>query len=109
MAGKDASFRQNAVREFLVKEELPATDIHARLQSEQGDVCMGGNIVRRWVKHRKDGSTITADGSSDSRPQNCLNLQKQIDFPIYTLKESALNSTARLIQGPPANRAIFEC
>ena len=32
MADNDVSFRQRAVIEFLVKEEIPAADIHHRLQ-----------------------------------------------------------------------------
>ena len=40
MAGNNVSFRQHAVIEFLVKEEIPATDIHHRLQRVYGDVCM---------------------------------------------------------------------
>ena len=46
----DVSFRQRAVIEFLVKEEIPAADIHRRLQRVCGDVCMGASSVRRWVK-----------------------------------------------------------
>ena len=32
MADSDVSFHQHAVIEFLVKEEIPAADIHHRLQ-----------------------------------------------------------------------------
>ena len=53
----DMSFRQRAVIEFLVKEEIPAAEIHQRLQRAYGSVCMGANSVRRWVKHFKDGKT----------------------------------------------------
>jgi hypothetical protein len=35
------SFRQRAVIEFLVKEEIPAEEIHQRLQRAYGSVCMG--------------------------------------------------------------------
>ena len=51
------SFRQCAVIEFLVKEEIPAAEIHQRLQRAYGSVCMGASNVRRWVKHFKDGKT----------------------------------------------------
>ena len=51
------SFRQRAVIEFLVKEEIPAAEIHQRLQRAYGSVCMGAGNVRRWVKHFKDGKT----------------------------------------------------
>jgi hypothetical protein len=40
MADNDVSFCQHAVIEFLVKEEIPAADIHHRIQRVYGDVCM---------------------------------------------------------------------
>ena len=57
MADNDMSFRQRAVIEFLVKEEIPAAEIHQRLQRAYGSVYMGASSVRRWVKHFKDGKT----------------------------------------------------
>ena len=57
MADNDMSFRQRAVIEFPVKEEIPAAEIHQRLQRAYGSVCMGASCVRRWVKHFKDGKT----------------------------------------------------
>ena len=36
MADNDMSFRQRAVIEFLVKEEIPAAEIHQRLQRAYG-------------------------------------------------------------------------
>jgi hypothetical protein len=33
MAGRDTSFPQSAATEFLVKQEIPTSDGHARLQS----------------------------------------------------------------------------
>ena len=53
MADNNVSFRQRAVIEFLVKEEIPAADIHHRLQRVYGDVCMGASSVRWRVKHFK--------------------------------------------------------
>ena len=50
MADNDMSFRQRAVIEFHVKEEIPAAEIHQRLQRAYGS-------VGRWVKHFKDGKT----------------------------------------------------
>ena len=44
------SFHRRAVSEFLVKREIPAGNIHHRLQRVCGDVCMGAGSVRRWVK-----------------------------------------------------------
>ena len=57
MADNDKSFRQRDVIEFLVKEEIPAAEIHQRLQRAYGSVFMGASSVRRWVKHFKDGKT----------------------------------------------------
>ena len=57
MTNNDVSFRQRAVIEFLVKEEIPAAEIHHRLQRAYGSVCVGTSSVRRWVKHFKDGKT----------------------------------------------------
>ena len=57
MADNNMSFRQGAVIEFLVKEEIPAAEIHQRLQRAYGSVCMGASSVRRWVKHFNDGKT----------------------------------------------------
>jgi len=45
MADNDMSFCQRAVIEFLVKEEIPATEIHQRLQRAYGSVCMGASSV----------------------------------------------------------------
>jgi len=47
MANNDVSFRQRAVIEILVKEEIPTGDIHHRLQRVYGDVCRGASSVRR--------------------------------------------------------------
>ena len=38
MADNDMSFRQRAVIEFLVKKEIPAAEIHQRLQRAYGSV-----------------------------------------------------------------------
>jgi hypothetical protein len=38
MADNNVSFCQRAVIEFLVKEEIPATDIHHKLQHVYGDM-----------------------------------------------------------------------
>ena len=57
MADNNMSFRQSAAIKFLVKEEIPAAEIHQRLHRAYGSVCMGASSVRRWVKHFKDGET----------------------------------------------------
>ena len=57
MVNNNMSFRERAVLKFLVKEEIPAAEIHERLQHAYGSVCMGASSVWRWVKHFKDGKT----------------------------------------------------
>jgi len=60
-------FRQRDVIEFLVNEEIPAADIHHRLQRVYGNGCMGASSVRRWVKHFKDGNTSIQDQPRSGR------------------------------------------
>jgi len=69
MANNNVSFHQRAVIEFLVKEEIPAADIHHRLRCVYGDLCMGASSVRRLVKHFKDGNTSFQDQPRSSRPR----------------------------------------
>ena len=78
MADNDMSFRQLAVIEFLVIEEIPAAAIHQRLQRAYGSVCMDSSSVRRWVKHFKDGknggnsessASVSSDGWNGVLPQ----------------------------------------
>ena len=68
MADDKLSFRQRAVTEFLVKEEIPAADIHRKLHRVYGDGCMGASSVRQWVKHFKDGNTSIQDKPPRGRP-----------------------------------------
>ena len=69
MADNDMSFRQRTVIEFLVEEEIPAAEIHQRLQRAYGSVRMGASSVRRWVKHFKDGKMSIQDGPRSDRPR----------------------------------------
>ena len=69
MADNDMSFRQHAVIEFPVKEEIPAAEIHQRLLHAYGSVCMGASNVRRWVKHFKDGNTSIQDQPRSGCPR----------------------------------------
>ena len=69
MADNDVSFRQHAIIEFLVKEEIPAADIHNRLQCVYGNVCMGASSVRLQVKHFKYGNTSIQDQPRSGRPR----------------------------------------
>ena len=69
MADNDMSIRQRAVIEFLVKEEIPAAEIHQRLQRAYGSVCMGVSSVRRWVKHFKDANKSIQYQPQSGRPR----------------------------------------
>jgi len=69
----DMSFRQRAVVEFLIKEEIPVKEIHQRLQRAYGSVCMGASSARRWVKHFKDGNTRIQDEPGSGRPRTASN------------------------------------
>ena len=66
MADNDMSFRQRAVIEFLVKEEIPTAEIHQRLQRAYGSVCM---VATSGVKHFKDGNTSIQDEPRSGRPR----------------------------------------
>jgi len=68
MADNDMSFCQRAVIEFFVKEEIPAAEIHQRLQCAYGSVRMGASSVRRWVKHFKDRNTCIQDQPRSGHP-----------------------------------------
>jgi hypothetical protein len=74
-------FRQHAVIDFHVKEDIPTADIHHRLQSVYGDVCMGASSVRQCIKHFKDGNTSIQDQPSSGCPWSALNKpnKKRVD------------------------------
>jgi len=86
MANNNVSFHQHAVIEFLVNEEIATADIHHRLQRVYGDVCMGVNSVRRWVKRFKDGNTSIQDQPHSGRPQTASTEpnKKRVDEIIKT-------------------------
>jgi len=69
MVDNDMSFCQRAVIKFLIKEEIPAAEIHQRLQRAYRSVCMGASRVRRWVKHFKDGNMSIQDQPRSGRPR----------------------------------------
>ena len=62
-------FRQRALVEFLVKELIPAAEIHQRLLRAYGSVCMGASSVWRWVEHFKVGNTSIQDEPRSGRPR----------------------------------------
>ena len=82
MAGNDMSFRQRAVIEFLAKEEIPAAEIHQRLQPAYGSVCMGASSVRRWVKHFKEGKR----GAIQKAVRQCLRMARTEFYRRGTFK-----------------------
>lgn len=47
MSGGDTSFGQSAATGFLVKQEIPQSDIRGRLKRAHGDAYMGASGVRR--------------------------------------------------------------
>ena len=88
MADNDMSFCQRAVIEFLVKEEIPAAEIHQRLQRAYGSVCMGGSGVGRWVKHFNDGenggnsessASVSSDGWNGVLPQGNFKTSRTLE------------------------------
>jgi len=96
MADNDVSFRRCAVIEFLVKEEIPAADIHHRLQRVYGDVCVGASNVRRWVKHFKDGNMSIQDQPHSSCPQTASTEpnKKRVDEIIKEDRRVTLGAVA---------------
>jgi hypothetical protein len=60
LAYNDMSFRQRAVIEFLVKKEIPAAEIHQRLQRAYGSVCMVRSVF-------EDGRNILKMGTPASK------------------------------------------
>jgi len=96
MANNDVSFRQRAVIEILVKEEIPAADIHHRLQRVYGDVCMGASSVGRWVKHFKDGNTCIQGQPPSGRPRTASTEpnKKRVDEIIKVDRRVTLDAIA---------------
>ena len=99
MADNDMSFRQRAVIEFLVKEEIPAAEIHQRLQRAYGSVCMGASSVRRWVKHFKDGNTSIQDEPRSGRPRTASTERnkKKVDEIIQDDRHVTVDTMARTL------------
>ncbi|PNF18456.1 hypothetical protein B7P43_G09006 [Cryptotermes secundus] len=91
------SFRQHAVIEFLVKEEIPAAEIHQRFQRAYGSVCMGASSVRRWVKHFKDGNTSIEDEPRSGRPRTALTERnkERVDEIIQEDRRVTVDTIAR--------------
>jgi transposase len=67
MTDNDMLVHQYALIEFLVKEEIHATEIHQRLQLMKG--CMGASSVHKWVKHFKDWNTSIEHEPRSDHPQ----------------------------------------
>ena len=99
MADNNMSFRQRAVIEFLVKEEILAAEIHQRLQRAYGSVCMGASSVRRWVKHFKDGNTSIQDQPRSSRPRTASTERnkERVDEIIQDDRRVTVDTIARTL------------
>jgi hypothetical protein len=54
---------EEAVIEFLVKEEICALHIYMSRHHAFGETCMGASSVRQWVEHFKDRNTDIAGWS----------------------------------------------
>jgi len=92
-------FRQRAVVEFLVKEEIPAAEIHQRLQRAYGSVCVGASSVWRWVKHFKDGNTSIQDQPQSGHPQTASNerSKERVDEIIQDDRRVTVDTIARTL------------
>ena len=99
MADNDILFRQRAVIEFLVKEEIPAAEIHQRLQRAYGSVCMGASSVRRWVKHFKDGNTSIQDQPRSGHPRTASTERnrERVDEIIQDDRHVTVDTIARTL------------
>jgi transposase len=93
---KNILFRQRAVIEFLVKEEIPATDIYHRLQRVYGDTCMGASSVRQWVNYFKGGNTSFQDQPRNGRPRTASteHNKKRVDEIITEDRRVTLGAIA---------------
>jgi len=99
VADNDMLFRQRAVIEFLVKEEIPASEIHKRLQRAYGSVCMGDSNVHRWVKHFKDVNTSNQDQPRSGRPRTASTEHKKerVDEIIQDDRHVTVDTIARTL------------
>ena len=98
MADKYVLFRRRAVIEFLVKEEIPAAEIHQRLQRTYGSVCVGASSVRRWVKHFKDGNTSIQNQPRSGRPRLAsTEHNERVDEIIQGDRRVTVDTTARTL------------
>jgi hypothetical protein len=68
-AVNNISFRQHAVTEFLVEENISAADIFNQLCHIYHDSFMGGSSAQRWVRHFKDGNMDIASLPIGSQPR----------------------------------------
>lgn len=66
---EDISFRQSALRGFLVKEEVPASVITTRIIIVCADTCALADGVRWWVKNFEDRNTGIAGQPHSGHPR----------------------------------------
>jgi hypothetical protein len=60
MSGEDMSFRQRAVIEGPLREEIPALGIHARIQRADGESCMGAKQYQMMSNAFSKGTLKTS-------------------------------------------------
>ena len=96
MADNGVSFCRWVVIEFFVKEEIPAADIHHRLQRMYGNVYMGRSSVRWWVKRVKDGNMSIQNQPRSGRPQTASTEpnKKRVDEIITEHRRVTLDAIA---------------
>ena len=99
MPDNDMSFRQSAVIEFLVKEEIPTAEIYQRLQRAYGSVCV-------WVRAVfEDGWNILKMGTRASKmslgavafEQPPLNATRRVDEIIQDDRRVTMDTIARTL------------
>ncbi|PNF19648.1 hypothetical protein B7P43_G18109 [Cryptotermes secundus] len=111
MADNDVSFRQRAVIKFLVKEEIPAAEIHQRVQHAYGSVCVGASSVRIWVKHFKDGNISIEDEPRSGHPRiaSTEHNKERVDEIIQVDRRVTVDTTAQKLGiGNSAVQEIIE-
>jgi len=96
MANNGMSFRQHALIEFLVKEEISAAETHERLECAYGSVCMGASSVWRRAEHFKEGNTSIQVEPRSGRPRTASTEHEEtVDEIIQDDRHVTVDTTAR--------------
>ena len=64
----DLLIKQRSVIEFLAAEGCSAANIHARMKTVYGEMCISDCAVRKWVRIFKGEDTILRDRKRSGRP-----------------------------------------